>query len=148
MHFLKKAAVFTAVAMTFLLGSVGVSASELRYHNVVKGESCYTIAVNYGVPLSAVLNANGLTAGDLIYPGQTVAVDANAKDAPDANYTVKRGDTLYAIASARSITTTQLKQMNGLTADRIYAGQKLKVPQTAVGTGLTENEIYLMAKMI
>ena len=148
MHFLKKAAVFTAVAMTFLLGSAGVSASELRYHNVVKGESCYTIAVNYGVPLSAVLNANGLTAGDLIYPGQTVAVDANAKDAPNANYTVKRGDTLYAIASARSISTTQLKQMNGLTADRIYAGQKLKVPQTTAGTGLSENEIYLMAKMI
>ena len=66
MHFLKKAAVFTAAAMTFLLGSAGVSASELRYHNVTKGESCYTIAVRYGVPIYAVLNANGLKPADYI----------------------------------------------------------------------------------
>lgn len=148
MHFMKKAAVFTAVAMTFLLGSAGVSASELRYHTVTKGESCYTIAVRYVVPLSAVLNANGLQAGDYIYPGQAIAVDGNAKDSTNANYTVKKGESLYSIASAQGISVSQLKQMNGLSADRIYAGQKLTIPQPTSAGNLTENEIYLMAKMI
>ncbi len=149
MHFMKKAAVFTAVAMTFLLGSAGVSASELPYHTVTKGETCYTIAGNYGVPLSAVLNANGIRSKDYIYPGQALAIDGNAKDSANANYTVKKGESLYSIATAQGITVPQLKQMNGLSADRIYAGQKLTVPEAATTNGnLTENEIYLMAKMI
>ncbi|MGM9567646.1 MAG: cell wall hydrolase [Clostridia bacterium] len=148
MHFMKKAAVFTAVAMTFLLGSAGVSASEIQYHTVTKGESCYTISAKYGVPLSAVLNANGLSAVSQIYPGQAIAVDSNAKDSANANYTVKKGESLYTIASGPGISVSQLKQMNGLSADRIYAGQKLAVPQTAASGNLTENEIYLMAKMI
>ncbi|MBQ6809930.1 MAG: LysM peptidoglycan-binding domain-containing protein, partial [Firmicutes bacterium] len=62
------------------------------------------------------------------------------------NYTVKRGDSLYAIAASYGTTTQKLKQTNGLGADRIYAGQKLLVPTAT--SGLTQDEIWLMAKMI
>lgn len=148
MHFLKKAAAFTAVVITLLLGSAGVSATEIQYHTVVKGDTCYTIARNYGVPLSAILNANGYNAGKTIYPGQSITVDGNAKNTANANYTVKKGDSLYTIAAAYGIGTTQLKTENGLTADRIYTGQKLKVPYQTANSSLTEAEIQLMAKMI
>ena len=146
MHFFKKAAVYTAVVAAFLLGSAGVSAADISYHTVQKGDTCYKIAQNYGVELSAVLNANGLTAGEIIYPGRTIVLDGNAKNTPGANYTVKKGDSLYAIAASYGTTTQKLKQTNGLGADRIYAGQKLLVPTAT--SGLTQDEIWLMAKMI
>ncbi len=43
-------------------------------------------------------------------------------------YTVQRGDTLFSIAEQFGITVEELKQLNGLTDDTIYVGQKLRVP--------------------
>lgn len=47
--------------------------------------------------------------------------------AQELSYQVKAGDTLWKIASSNSLTVTQLKQWNGLTADSIYAGQTLRL---------------------
>lgn len=146
MHFFKKAAVYTAVVAAFLLGSAGVSASDLTYHTVQKGDTCYKIAQNYGVELSAVLNANGLTAQEIIYPGRTIVLDGNAKNTPGANFTVKKGDTLYSIAAAYGTTAQKIRQTNGLSSDRIYVGQNLLVPTATAG--LSQDDIWLMAKMI
>lgn len=148
MQTLKKAAMVFAVAAAFLLSAAGVSAAEVTTHTVVKGDTCYRIAQNYGTDLSAILNANGLSHRSTLYPGQTVIVDANAKNSKNPNYTVKKGDSLHTIAKNHGTTATKLKQQNSLTADRIYVGQKLFVPQSGTSSSLTEHEIYLMAKMI
>jgi membrane-bound lytic murein transglycosylase D len=42
-------------------------------------------------------------------------------------YTVKKGDTLYKVASRHGISVSKLKKLNGLKGDNIRAGQKLKV---------------------
>lgn len=42
-------------------------------------------------------------------------------------YTVKKGDTLYRIASKHGITVQKLKKLNGMKSDNIRVGQKLKV---------------------
>ena len=148
MRFIKKAALTVAVAVAVLFGAAGVSAAEVQFHTVTKGDTCYRIAQNYGVDLSAILNANGLNHGSILYPGRTVAVDSNAKNTPNANYTVKKGDSLHSIARANHTTADKLKQQNSLTADRIYIGQKLLVPQDNPASSLSEHDIYLMAKMI
>lgn len=149
MHFFQKAAVITAVVTAFLLGSAAVSASEPQYHTVQKGDTCYQIAKNYGTELSAVLNANGIKASETIYPGRTIIIDPNAKNTSGANYTVKKGDSLHSIATAYGTTVSALKQKNGLTANRIYEGQKLLVAQNQTNIGsITQDEILLMAKMI
>jgi nucleoid-associated protein YgaU len=46
-------------------------------------------------------------------------------------YTVKRGDSLWAIAAAKlgnGARYTEIKALNGLTSNTIYAGQVLKLP--------------------
>ena len=42
-------------------------------------------------------------------------------------YTVRRGDTLYKVASKHGISVAKLKKLNGLRSDNIRVGQKLKV---------------------
>ncbi len=46
-------------------------------------------------------------------------------------YTVRRGDTLFSIATKFNTTVEELKRLNNLTDSTIYVGQKLKVPGAA-----------------
>lgn len=165
MNGIKKTTVLIFTVFAFLFASVGVSAAEVcTTHTVVSGDTCYKIAQAYGIAQSAVVNANGLTSdGTLIYPGQTLVIDSNAKNTNGGNYTVKSGDSLYKIASAYGTTVTALKTVNNLTGDRIYCGQVLCTGsaasnQTSAATAtsvtttnsssLSEAEINQLAKMI
>ncbi len=42
-------------------------------------------------------------------------------------YTVKKGDTLFRIAKAHGLSVRELMRLNGLTGERIYPGQVLRV---------------------
>jgi membrane-bound lytic murein transglycosylase D len=54
--------------------------------------------------------------------------DKASKSGGNSRYhTVKRGETLFSIATKYGLTLGQLKKLNGLKRDHIYAGQKLKV---------------------
>ncbi|AFL52134.1 murein DD-endopeptidase MepM/ murein hydrolase activator NlpD [Sinorhizobium fredii] len=57
--------------------------------------------------------------------------NAGAGDGSDGAYTVKPGDSLNKIAKANGVSVAALKQANGLTAEGIRVGQKLKMPGAA-----------------
>lgn len=61
-------------------------------------------------------------------PTPTGAVSA------DGTYTVVSGDTLSGIASRYGTTVSAIKELNGLTGDGIYVGQKLKLPSSSGST--------------
>jgi LysM repeat protein len=48
--------------------------------------------------------------------------------ASSTEYTVKKNDTLYSLAQKYNVSVEQLKEANGLTSDKILAGQQLLVP--------------------
>lgn len=52
----------------------------------------------------------------------------------DTTYTVKKGDSLYAIAKKYNTTVDNLKQLNNLTSNSLSIGQILKLPTTTQNT--------------
>ena len=61
--------------------------------------------------------------------GQVLKIPTQeSNDNPEENiYVVKRGDTLYAIASKYNLTVDELKRINNLTSNTLSIGQILKV---------------------
>ena len=120
-----------------LTGSHSQSSASAQSSSSTNG----TYTVKAGDTLWSIANANDMTvaqlkqkndlSNDTIYVGQTLNVSssksASATSTASATYTVKSGDSLWQIASANGTTVNQLKALNNLSSDLIYAGQQLKL---------------------
>ena len=54
----------------------GKRSASVRTHTVRSGESAWTIAKRYGIPVNALLSRNGLKQGAILKPGMVLAFDA------------------------------------------------------------------------
>jgi LysM repeat protein len=127
------------------------SAQEGGRYTIARGDTISRIAARFGVPVDAVLSANGLGWSSIIYPGQTIAIPAvaapavpagpnielasattpttPAAPAPTSTYTIRSGDTVSSIAARFGVTTQAVLDANGLTASSIiYPGRTLVIP--------------------
>ncbi|MBY6062331.1 LysM peptidoglycan-binding domain-containing protein [Microbacterium esteraromaticum] len=115
-------------------------------HTVRAGDTVYAIAIRHGLRTADVLSWNGLNARSVIYPGQTLRLSptAAAQQPPKTSapqpvtqpggtvHTVKRGDTVYAIAQKYRSSVSAIVSANGLGRSAvIYPGQKLRIGGTA-----------------
>jgi membrane-bound lytic murein transglycosylase D len=115
-------------------------------HKVKKGETLSYLAKKYGVPLSVIMETNGLTNKHFLRIGQRLMVPSrggssslgeqsshrsNLSDADNKKvtfYMVKKGETLSDIALKFDTTPDQLKQLNNLkNPNHIKEGQRLRV---------------------
>jgi LysM repeat protein len=111
-------------------------------YTVVKGDTLSAIARRNNISLTELRQWNNLS-GDLIIPGQQLKVaggtstqtaaqpQAAAASSSTSDYVIQIGDTLSKIASQFGTSVITLQQLNGLSSDRIYAGQSLKVSGSA-----------------
>jgi len=99
-------------------------------HTVKKGETLSGVAAKYGVHLKDLEAWNDLAPRHILYPGQKLIVSASSVPQDKVIvHRVKRGDTINSIAQKYGSTTGRLLKTNGLKpTDRIYPGQKIKVP--------------------
>ena len=114
------------------------SSSAVRTYTVARGDTVSAIAAAHGVRTADVLAGNGLAWSSVIHPGDVLrmgpkAEKAKAAPAPTAEtaastYTVRRGDTLWAIARRNNISVDRLKSANGIRSSHVRAGQVLKIP--------------------
>ncbi len=71
---------------------------------------------------------SGSVSGVTATPKPTATAKPTASPSVMTTYVVKKGDTLYAIASQFGTTVAEIKRVNGLTSNNLKIGQKLKIP--------------------
>ncbi len=107
---------------------------------VRRGDSISSIAAAFGVGIRAIAEANGLRNPNLIHPGQSLFIPVPSKTArlrATANpggsrggqtiHTVRRGESLSAVARRYRVVVADLKRWNGLRGDLIRPGDKLRL---------------------
>ena len=103
-------------------------------YTVKGGDSLYKIANVYGTTVDQIVKLNNLKNTNLSI-GQKLLIPENYPvgdvNLPEyINYTVKRGDTLYKIATSNNVSVDTIKQDNALTSNNLTIGQNLKIRVT------------------
>lgn len=85
----------------------------MQIHVVSSGESLYSIANQYSVPMEEIVTANELDAPNNLVVGQALVI-------PDRGeyYFVKKGDSLYSIAKQYGLTAQELATINNIPVDK------------------------------
>lgn len=126
----------TTVKPTALVATAAKHAS----YTIKRGDTISAIAARHGLRTADVLAWNGLRWSSVIHPGQVIRLSAAtttatttakastsaAKAGAAKTYTVRSGDTLWAISQRTGVSVAALRSANGLkTSSLIHPGQKL-----------------------
>ena len=94
---------------------------------VRSGDTLWLLAQRYGTTVDAIKNLNGLTS-NMLNIGQVLKIPA-ATGGAYFEYAVRSGDTLWLLSRRFGTTVDTIKNLNGLTSDRLDVGQILLIPR-------------------
>lgn len=110
----------------------GGETSSGSTYTVKRGDCLSAIGAALGVDWREIASLNGISTPYTIYTGQVLKIPhEGAQAATWREYTVKKGDSLWAIAAkllGNGSRYKEIKELSGLTSDTIHAGDVLKVP--------------------
>ena len=136
----------STVATTVSTKSVSNTAKATAngYYTVKAGDTLYGISRKFGMSLSQLVSANGISTSSVIQPGQTLRVvggesastvvktNTASTRTSGGNYIVQPGDTLYSIARRSGMSLNTLLSINGLSQSSVIRpGQTLSVSGNA-----------------
>ncbi len=101
-----------------------------RIHVVKRGENLVVISNKYGIPVSVLKKVNRMKHNNLLAGQRLKISDKLPADRKSQRYKVRRGDNLSKIASQFGLTIAQLKKINKMNRNLVYAGQVLKVSES------------------
>ena len=111
--------------------------SEKNIYTVKKGDSLWAIANKYGTSVEELKKANSLTSDNLSI-GQTLIIPGNSVPGQtEITYTVKKGDSLWAIANKYDTTVEKIKSTNNLSTNTLQIDQVLIIPSSSSFTNYT-----------
>jgi len=128
-------------------GSTTTPATGTKY-TVKSGDSVWAIANKYGISMANLVKWNSIR-NNFIYPGQVLVVSQSGSGSTSTGntgsgstttnqtgktYTVKSGDSVWAIANKSGISMATLVQLNNIKNNFIYPGQVLKLGSTTTST--------------
>ena len=114
---------------------------QRHQHTVRSGDTLWDISRSYGVTVNQLTAWNGMAPNDVLRPGQNLVVWLSgdqgqvraASAAPAAapqtvHYSVRRGDSLYAIAKRFNVSVSELRRWNNLPRQGyLQPGQRLRI---------------------
>ncbi len=104
---------------------------------VKQNEQLSDIAGKFGISVEDILKVNNYNLTNL-KPGDKINVPTRVNENFDS-YVVKKGDTLYKIASIHNIDVNTLAEVNGIkTYDYLYPDQILIIPRSNVEVYVTQ----------
>ncbi len=118
--------------------------SNTDLYVVKKGDSLWSIAKKYGISVDELKSLNNLNS-NLLSIGQTLKISGEPITNNDI-YIVKRGDSLYSIASRYGISVDVLRNYNNLTSNNLSVGQQLYIPTGQDASDLigTDYDTYIV----
>ena len=111
--------------------STGSDDKNNTIYIVQRGDTLYSIAKRFNTTVQNIVNNNGISNPNLIYPGQRLIIAKSTTNIQTKyiNYTIKRGDTLWGIANKYNTTVNELAYINGIrNVNRIYVNQVIRIP--------------------
>lgn len=109
-----------------------------RVYQIQSGDTLESIASMIGVDLSILKQLNGIKNDVNLIPGSFLIIPVT--DDRFTNYTIKKGDTIYSIATTYGVDPDLLLKVNGLNKeDYIYPNQEIIIPSNNYKFYMTEN---------
>ncbi len=115
------------------------SGTEEMTYIIKKGDTLWSISNEMGVNIGALTAWNKLHPETKLMPGDQLKIKVAGGDSPSATsqnekrkreitYVVKKGDSLWSIASRYNVSVSEIKHWNNLDGnDRIYPSERLKL---------------------
>ena len=103
-----------------------------RFHNVKPGESLEGIATALHARATEIAQANGISAGESISPGDELVVpvaSVSMSASHPQHYSVRKGDTLVTIADRFNVSVEELRKWNHLSSSTVSSGRTLSVTE-------------------
>lgn len=113
-------------------------------YTVQRGDTLWSIAKKLGTTVNEIKETNNLSS-NLLYINQELKVpNYDLAEDSNINYIVKKGDTLWSVASSYNISVSDLKKYNNLTSDFLQVGTVLNIPSSnQIITNDQEQEIII-----
>ena len=107
-----------------------IETESYTIYTVRSGDNLYSIARNYNITVSDIINFNNLTSTSLSI-GQQLRIPSNSGTQTENYivYTVRSGDNLYSIARNYNTTVSNIMNFNNLKTNLLNIGQQLKIPR-------------------
>lgn len=116
--------------------------SEVENYNiytVVKGDTLYKIANQFGVTVNDIITANNLKSNTLQI-GQKLSIPILKQE--NIEYYVQSGDSLWSIARKFNTTVDEIKKLNNLTTNLLNINQRLLIPKETDNNISEEQKYY------
>jgi len=137
---------------------VGVTSSGYILHAVKKGETIATISKKYRTSPEAIMDANDFKKNEKLAAGWKIKVPAKtrtaqakgtkgatpvaAKEEKPVKYVVKKGDSIWQIASQHNTTAKEVQAFNHLKGPSLHTGQVLLIPPSRASCPVPQTKTY------
>ncbi|NLB88365.1 MAG: M23 family metallopeptidase [Syntrophomonadaceae bacterium] len=106
-----------------------LSESQVKYHQVKKGDTLWDIARKYQVDLNTIMAMNNLNKNSVLHIGQTIQIPYNSRARV---HTIAKGETMWDISQKYDVDVHQLIRANPTkNPNNLKIGDQLEIPDSS-----------------